>query len=266
MRIGVISDLHVDDSAGRSIIDATIFAARNASLGALVIPGDISSDWRTSLDAIAAIEDGLGVPVLFVPGNHDLWNKKHPGETAELAQLKLSGHPGCLSGRCVSIEGWYFVGETGWYDGSLAEGRFTAEEVASMQFGGRTWQDSLFTKWAKPMADKADEFASSLASSLAGLDPARTIAVTHVVPRLEFTVQPPAGIWSFFNGLLGSASYGQLFSKIGVRAALCGHVHYRSRLVADGIEWICACLGNPEEWRLKDLAAELDNAMAILDL
>jgi putative phosphoesterase len=266
MKIGIISDIHIDDSPDGTIVDAIIQAVREADLSLLLMPGDFSCGWRSSLAAIARIEDGTGLRVLFVPGNHDLWNKLSPDETPEFAQEQYEKHPGCLSGRVVTIDGWNFVGETGWYDETLTEGRFTASQIAEMYYGGRTWQDSRFTRWHIPMMDKTDEYLHALETTLAGLDPTRTIVSTHVIPRLEFSVQPPEGIWTYFNGLLGSARYGELFSRAGVRAAVCGHVHYRKRFTADGVEWICACLGTPNEWYGKDPLAEVRSSLAILEL
>ena len=135
-----------------------------------------------------------------------------------------------------------------------------------MQYGGRVWQDSRFTRWRIPMIDKTAEYLRALETTLAGVDPKRTIALTHVIPRLEFSVQPPKGIWTYFNGLLGSARYGELLSRAGVRAAACGHVHYRKRFKADGVEWICSCLGTPNEWRDKDALTEVRASLSILEL
>jgi len=266
MKIGLISDLHVDESPDGVIIAALADSAKQHGAELLLIPGDFTGSWRTSLDAINRIEDTSGLRVLFVPGNHDLWNKMRPEETPELAQEKLAAHPGCLSGRTVTIQGWNFVGETGWYDETLTEGRYTAPDIARMNFGGRTWQDSLFTRWTVPMLEKTEAYLKALETRLAGLDPRLTITLTHVIPRLEFSVQPPEGIWTYFNGLLGSARYGSMLVKAGVRAAVFGHVHYRKRLVADGVEWICPCLGTPDEWTSKDAATEVNAAFTLLEL
>jgi putative phosphoesterase len=266
MKLGVISDLHVDDNPRASVLEALIKRAKQAGVDALVIPGDISSAWRESLSALEELEAGCGLPVFFVPGNHDLWNKKHPDETPEAAQASLVAHPGCLSGRRVDLGPWTLIGETGWYDESFAEGRFSPEEVMAMRYGDRTWHDSLYTRWAESMLEKNRYFLERLESALDGLDPSRTIVVTHMVPRLEFTVQPPAGIWTYFNALLGSASYGRLFARRGVRAALFGHVHYRRRATIDGVEWICSCLGTQDEWRKSSVDDEIAEAFAVLDL
>lgn len=266
MRVGIISDIHVDESPDGAVVAAVASAVKEAGPDLLLMPGDFSCAWRTSLETIARIEEATGLRVLFVPGNHDLWNKHSPDETPELAYGKLSEHPGCLAGRVVEAGGWSFVGETGWYDSTLTEGRFTDDEIAVMHYGGRTWQDSRFTRWKVPMVEKTAEFLSALDSRLSALDPAKTVVATHVLPRLEFTVQPPEGIWTFFNGLLGSAKYGELFARRGVRAAVCGHVHYRKRFSADGVEWICACLGTPNEWRSGDAAAEAKETLQVLEL
>lgn len=266
MRIGIISDLHVDEAPEGEVLAA--LAARTSILkpDTIIIPGDLSSSWRTSLRLVEDLEDLTGLPVFFVPGNHDLWNRDHPEENAQTATAALGRHPGCLSGRRISFRGWNLLGETGWYDSSFAEGRFSSEEISLMAFGGRTWQDSLYTRWPEPMEARCRLFMEALGHSLEGLDASRTIVVTHVVPRIEFTVRPPEGIWTYFNALLGSASYGAMLAARGVRASLFGHVHYRSRMVLDGVEWICPCLGTRNEWKSGDTAREVAEAFAILDL
>lgn len=266
MRIGAISDLHVDDSPEGVVADAVAAAAEGARVDALVVAGDVSSSWDITLAAIDELRGRCGVPVLFVPGNHDVWTKHHGGDSPEAIYARLAAHPACLSGRVAALGPYSIVGDLGWYDGSLAEGRFSGEELFRMEYGGRVWQDSLYARWELPAAGKALEFAEKLEGLLAGLDPRRTIVATHVLPRLEFTVQPPEGVWTYFNGLLGSARYGELFSRKQVRASICGHVHYRRRFEADGVDWICACLGTPKEWRSGDARTEAAAALAVLEL
>jgi putative phosphoesterase len=266
MKLGVISDLHIDDNP-EGVLEALIAKAKaSRGLDCLVIPGDISSAWRTSLGILDRIEAECGLPVFFVPGNHDLWNREHPEESPEDAVAAFAERPGCLSGKIVRIGEWSLIGETGWYDESFAEGRFDLVELEPMSYGGRTWQDAKYTRWGLSIAEKNREYLEKLESRLAAVDPSRTVVVTHMVPRIEFTVQPPRDIWLYFNALLGSASYGELFTRYGVRAALFGHVHYRKRATIDGVEWICSCLGNANEWRAPSLESELDLSFAELDL
>jgi putative phosphoesterase len=266
MLIGIISDLHLDEEAPGAVSDALVETAGHAAIDLLVIPGDITSSWRSTLAALDDLESRLDCPLLFVPGNHDLWNREDKSGGPEAAEAALKAHPSCLSGRTVRVGAWNFVGETGWYDTSFAEGRFGAEALAAMSYGGRTWQDSLHAAWKVPMLARSEAYRASLESSLEGLDPRRTVAVTHVVPRLEFTVQPPEGIWTYFNALLGSAAIGELIARKGLRASLFGHVHHRRRAWLDGVEWICACLGTRMEWGSSDLARELDEAFAVFEL
>ena len=86
MKIGILSDIHIDESPDGTIVDAIIQAVREAAPSLLLMPGDFSCGWRSSLEAIARIEDGTGLRVLFVPGNHDLWNKLSPDESPEFAR------------------------------------------------------------------------------------------------------------------------------------------------------------------------------------
>ena len=266
MKLGVISDIHIDDNPP-GVLQALAARVRSSpGLGALVLPGDISSAWRTSLSALDLLESACGLPVYFVPGNHDLWNRSNPAESPELAAAAFAERPGCLSGKVVTLGGWNLIGETGWYDESFAEGRFDLAALEAMSYGGRTWQDARYTRWRSTMLEKAREYLRGLEDRLTGLDPSRTVVVTHMVPRLEFTVQPPRDIWTYFNALLGSAAYGRLFARRGVRAALFGHVHYRRRDWIDGVEWLCACLGTEKEWRSHSVEEEVNSSFAEIEL
>ena len=81
MRIGLISDIHVDINriGGREIISDLLAAeSRRRGLDILLIAGDLSSDYRLSLAIINRLVENSGARVLFIPGNHDIWNEHHP--------------------------------------------------------------------------------------------------------------------------------------------------------------------------------------------
>ena len=78
MKIGIISDLHIDSNNRRLQHDykyvpmlSEMMADRH--LDVMLIAGDISSDYQLSHDFLKELQDQSGRPAFFVPGNHEFW-------------------------------------------------------------------------------------------------------------------------------------------------------------------------------------------------
>jgi Icc-related predicted phosphoesterase len=74
------------------------------------------------------------------------------------------------------------------------------------------------------------------------------ILVTHVLPIIDFTVQPPDTMWNYLNAFLGSQQYGELALKYSVKYSISGHVHYRRQVKYDDTMFICNCLNYASQW------------------
>ena len=104
VRIGLISDIHVDLNRIEGEEVVTGLLARESArrkLDILLVAGDISSDYALTLKTIRALEDASGVRLLFVPGNHDIWNENYPGRKAWDSYKALLEHPGNLARGAV---------------------------------------------------------------------------------------------------------------------------------------------------------------------
>ena len=82
--------------------------------------------------------------------------------------------------------------------------------------------------------------------------------VTHVLPILDFTVQPPNRMWNYLNAFLGSRQYGELALRYSVAYSISGHVHYRKQVRYDDTTFICNCLNYASQW--------LDNDDPLLEI
>ena len=277
MRIGVISDLHVDlneSASSRGEVVASLSAAvarRGAEL--LIVAGDIANRYDASLRTLAALEAASGLRVLFVPGNHDVWNEASTlpfgrGWGAWDSYRALEAFPGNLARGPVDLPGgWSVVGDLGWYDYAFGHPRFSAEDFDRMRFGERLWLDKVNALWDRPAREMHRLFHGKLERQLAGRSGERLVLVTHAVSHAAFTVQPSDPQWEYLNAFLGSPGYGELAIRCGVAAAVCGHVHYRRRTVVGGTHFICSCLGYSTEWAdPRDIAGEVERSLAILDL
>ncbi|WP_197073662.1 hypothetical protein NYE80_07795 [Paenibacillus sp. FSL H7-0357] len=83
------------------------------------------------------------------------------------------------------------------------------------------------------------------------------IIVTHMLTHPFFKVPLPNKRWEYFNAFLGSTEYLNLCRKYKVRYSIMGHVHYRKQHRDQGTEFICACLGNRNEWKTSDTGTEI---------
>ena len=279
MRIGILSDIHVDLNGSRAVIDGLLQAMHSNAVDAMLIAGDVSSNYQVTLDTLEELQERSGTRLLFVPGNHDIWNESHPGLTAWQAYRALERFTGNLTTGAQELGSWTFVGDLGWYDYAYGGSQYTREDFDRMQIGERVWQDGIKAAWDRHTLEMHRTFHQKLDSQLRKLssaaDPAanpesggrKIILVTHVLPRREFTVQRPDPQWIYLNAFLGSPEYGELALRYGVCYSICGHVHYRKQLTVNGTRFICNCLGYTDEWMWsRDPATEIDRAFLTLEL
>ena len=99
MRLGILSDIHVDINreAGKPVMEGLKAAITSKGLDKMIIAGDMASDYQLTLASLREIEDDTGVECLFVPGNHDIWNENHPDITAWDAYDRLKAMPATWS-------------------------------------------------------------------------------------------------------------------------------------------------------------------------
>lgn len=273
MRIGVISDIHVDINRGYDIYGALTEAVREQQAEGLIIAGDISEN----SDEVLAFMERLnrdGIRSWFVPGNHDMWDLGGAlagGDTWKVWE-KYCASPFCLGGRGPEHDaelpgGWVLIGDIGWYDYSLASAKFTAEELSVKSFGGRTWMDSYNAHWGMTDRELDEKMRSMLEARIAArtAEGKKIILVTHMLTHPYFKVLRP-GMWEYFNAFLGSSAYAELCMKYGVKMSLMGHVHHRQELADQGVRYICACLGYHSEWKTDDCRKETADALRVFEI
>jgi putative phosphoesterase len=269
MRIGILSDIHVDINreAGKPVMDGLKTAITAKGIDKMIIAGDMASDYRLTLASLEALEADTGVECLFVPGNHDVWNENHPKMSAWEAYDGLKSHAGNLANGPRSLVGdWVAVGDLGWYDYSFGSPEFSTEEYDRMKIGDRLWQDKVKAVWGRPTRDMHQLFYDKLQQQLNALRGSRVLLVIHVLPIREFTVQKPDRTWSYLNAFLGSTQYGELALEHGVDTVICGHVHYRMQKRIDDTEFICNCLNYSDQWVKDDPAEEIDHVLKVIDI
>lgn len=267
MRIGSLSDLHVDANAymlqdGESFVILIGEEVQRRQLDLLLIAGDLSNDFRVGLTFLEELRATVSCPVLFVPGNHDYWSKEN-GETDtwKIYEAFREAPHSLLEQPVLLNEEWAIVGNSGWYDYSFGDPSFQKEDFEKMTFHERTWQDKKYVHWGRSNEEMHTFFLEKLLKDLQQVGHRQVILMTHVVTHPHFIVPTPHELFSYFNAFLGSAAYQEIYQQYPIQISIMGHVHYRQELLANGVHYICSCLGNAKEWRTTDVRKEIADAL-----
>jgi len=251
VRLGLVSDLHIDHHPEVTALIAA--RAAEVRLDALVVAGDLTPRLDGIRDTLAAIR--AAVPhVVFVPGNHDLWcEDSRKRYLQELADVAASAGAAYLPAGPVTLGPITFVGQTGWYDYSLADRslEIPPEAYVEGRFGKLFWSDKRFVHWGLSDTEVTAWMAERLAADLAALaDGARTLIVTHVLPFAELVVRRPLP-WGFVGGFLGAARLGEVIlaaaRRLRVERLWSGHTHFRVSAEISGLAAETSPIGYPRE-------------------
>ena len=270
LKIGILSDLHVDLEGidPQSVLSGLVSAIKENCVQVMIVAGDVANDFEITLEFMQSLENASGARCLFVPGNHDIWNEKHPDKTAWEIYHALEEFPGNLALGPVELNGrWVVIGDLGWYDYSFGSRKYTTAEYNRMKIGNRLWQDKVKAVWNKPTLEMHRYFYRKLEKQLEAYEKKNIILVTHVLPLLEFTVQPPDRMWDYLNAFLGSSQYGELALKYAAAYSISGHVHYRREVKHENTTFICNCLNYASQWQENnDPATEVKRAFKIIGI
>ncbi|MBP3040324.1 metallophosphoesterase [Bacillaceae bacterium Marseille-Q3522] len=267
MKCGVISDLHIDGNRNTvpeesSFVEILAAKMEKEALDVLLLAGDVSNDYREGINFLEELQNRSSAKVLFVPGNHDYWSKENNVTDTWKIYRAFQKWEGCISEKPYLLnKDWVVIGNSGWYDHSFGSPDFSEAEFKKMNYMDRTWQDSIYTNWGRENAAVHRYFYEKIEAELREYAGKNIIMMTHMLTHPYFTVPMPNELWAYFNAFLGSKEYSNLFEKYPICYSIMGHVHYRKYYRTDNTAMICACLGNHNEWRTKDLAKEIDDAM-----
>lgn len=267
MKIGAISDIHLDVNEGYPVIEAICNRIREEQLDVLLVAGDISNSCRTSIPSLDRLNEEAGIPVYFVPGNHDMWDQEEEFGDARKIYEKYASRSDCLCGKITKLnEECVVIGNIGWYDYSFGASDYSEEEFLKKAHNGRVWQDSIMVKWHQSDKDFHMKILQDLEEKIQSCEGKKIIVVTHMVGIPELKVPTERPDWDYFNAFLGSEEYGELFEKYKVDYSIMGHVHYRKALQKNGVDYRCVCLNYHTEWKSGDLAKEVGEAMQVIEV
>ncbi len=271
MKTAVISDIHIDINKEYDVLGGIAEYVRRHAVELLLIAGDITSTPAQTIEAVQSLEELSGAKVLYVPGNHDMWNKDSAYESNDkIYEMYLAdGH--CLSGKTFETDKHVIIGDVAWYDYSFGNHeKFTHEAFEQMTYEGRTWQDSLFNTWSAKNKERCQWFLERFTRLI---DESKgkgkeIVLMTHMISHEAFAVPESMNhIWSYFNAFLGSRELTRLCAEKQVKYSICGHVHYRNTFTENGVTWMCRCLNYHTEWLgEKDVQSQIEEAMEMIEL
>ncbi len=207
----------------------------------VAIVGDITStgDLGYAFDVLRAVKEAVDpVPVLVVPGNHDIYLVgSEAGVTDSLAKLRMFNEVVERAGCVPLMRGPYvyldtgFVGTMGWYDYSYApkwmglpRGAFRAK-----MYGPHFWADRFYV-WL-PMTDEG--FTDYLLRIFEGHIRAvydevdKIVSLLHHVPFREMVTYRRESSWDYFAAFMGSEKFGDVIIRYRekIRLVVFGHSH-----------------------------------------
>ncbi|RIP37311.1 phosphohydrolase [Staphylococcus gallinarum] len=264
MNIGVISDLHVDRHQKlepNDYLQILVKIMKMQDLDLLLIAGDISNNYRLTAQFINDLERQSKIKVLFIPGNHDYWTTDSDATSFDILQFYMDMEQ-CLIGKpCILNDDWAIVGNTGWYDYTYADPKFSLEKIARRKYYGATWQDKVKIDW--PIEDRKLSMlaAQQTIKDVEQVKQRKIILMTHIVTHQNFAVPTPHRIFDYFNAFIGTSDFDRIYENYNIHYSIMGHVHFRNTFKEHGITYICPCLGYSREWRTSNIEQEIQHAL-----
>lgn len=271
MKIGFISDLHIDRNHERppqDYFDTLKSIISEKDLEMLIIGGDISNHYTSTLQFVEELEKQAEIPVYFVPGNHDFWEEEDATKDTHGIYQIYKEHPQSLIEKPVQLnEDYTLVGHPGWYNHAVYDKeQFTPEEVEKGKFRWAYWQDKLRLDWEMTDQEVSRHFSNIIRQDLEQVTTDNIILQTHVVTVPEFTMPMPHRTFGFFNAFIATDDLKNVHNEYPISHQIMGHVHFREKIIKEDTNVITNSLGYRREWWSKDLYQELQKGLYILDL
>lgn len=263
-----VSDLHLD-------VNESVLNFKNGELAetfkgwlekkevdVLMISGDIYNNMGRSLGFIDDVEKEIGVKVLFVPGNHDLWVGIGRSSEDSLEEY-LSHSSNVISEGYELSEGIVIQGALGWYDYSY---RLPEVDREFVKYSKRNyWADSKYLRWERDDVSLFEDELEKLERSLEKLRSKEVWVMTHFVPYQEYIVYKD-WVWNLCNSFIGSKGVGDLLNKYdNVKKVFFGHTHtiFEDQRI-EGKEVVCSPLGYVGEWGSGSFIDQLEKSSVVL--
>lgn len=271
LKIGFISDLHIDrnhERAPSEYLNRIKQMILEKKLEMLVIGGDISNHYSTTIQFVETLQNQAEIPVYFIPGNHDFWEEVDATKDTRGIYQLYKEHPQSLIESPVKLnEDYTLVGHPGWYNHAVYDkNQFSPEEVEKGKFRWAYWQDKLRLDWEMSDKEVSTQFSNIIRRDLERVTTDNIILQTHVVTVPEFTMPMPHRTFDFFNAFIATNDLKNVAEEYPISHQIMGHVHFRHQIIKNHTKIITNSLGYRREWWSEDLYQELLSSLSIIDL
>lgn len=269
-KIGFISDLHIDSSpryATGDFLSTMAQVMQDRRVDALVIGGDIANHYSMTLKFVERLQNITGIPVYFIPGNHDLWEIDAEVKNTHEVYDIFKQHPQSLLEKPLRVSDQFtIVAHPGWYNHTYHDQRFSKDELEIGKYRMATWQDKVHMDWQITDPELSRLFAEQVEKDLLKVESNKIILVTHVITIPEFTIPMPHKIFDFFNAYIATNDFDSIYEKFNIDYSIMGHVHFRGSVNRDGTNFITNSLGYQKEWRTLEMYREMSQSLWVIDV
>lgn len=271
MKIGFIADLHIDRNFELQPKDYTYELLKlidEKEIVLLVIGGDIANHYSLTLTFVEDLQKQAGIPVYFIPGNHDFWEEKKDRKTTLKIYDMYANHPQSLLESPKQLTDAYtLVGHTAWYNHAVYDKEaFSQNEIEKGKYRWTYWQDKLRMDWQASDGEVSTYFTKKIQEDLKKVTTDKIILQTHVVTIPEFTMPMPHRVFDFFNAYIATNDLKDIHKEHPITHNFMGHVHFRGKVEREGTKFITNSLGYRKEWRSRDIKKELRKSLVILEI
>ncbi|MGX7108208.1 metallophosphoesterase [Facklamia miroungae] len=271
MRLGVISDLHVDlqeDSYQQSLIKLLAKECRKQGLTILIIAGDVANHYSLVYAFIEQLQKAIKIPLYFIPGNHDYWSDKENTWTIYDNYCK---HPKCLMTKPLSLtKNWGLVGHSAWYNHAGNFGRHSEIFLEKGIYQGYKWSDKEKINWQISDRQVSKRFVKTIEKDLINLRKENYILITHFVTDFQLQILPDPNYQvdiDYFNAFISTDDLAYLYRKYPIRYSFMGHVHRRQTINISGRKYFQTSLGTPQEWEKDSVLSEnIYQALKVIEI
>lgn len=274
MRIGTLSDLHIDRNNhylnhGETFEKSLSALIKEKAIDLLLIAGDVSNHYLETDAFLKKTSELSRIPVLFVPGNHDYWAKDHDVKDTHKVDAFFNRQEYSLVDRPYIInDEWAVVGTPGWYDYGYGNHEiYTREKFEKKQYSFATWNDKHYVDWQAADQEVSEHMLKQVTEDLKKVGNRKIIFMTHIATHPEFVIPLPHRVYNYANAFLGAKSYEQLYDTFpNISYSIMGHVHLRKTIIENNQTYMTACLGNFRHWKNKDVYTQLSKTLLTFEI
>lgn len=275
MRLGIISDIHKDYNELNTDEDITslyIAELKKRDLDVVIIAGDIAEDLLEVKEFVNELQSELGIPILSVPGNHEMWEGEGvKKQSTEMRYMDFATQiEGSLCGKPYHLnDEWVVVGNMGWYDYGFRPHYITEEIVAQKK--KKVWKHEYKAinlqisdqQFAKQMVEQVEKEIKQLQDK-------KILFINHFVLFPQFlTFKEKSDDWNFANAFMGSKSMGEMVLRYpNIKLAVFGHTHKRFGICDynEHLKVVCNPLGYCFEWAVKNVSKQIERSIVEIEL